>query len=370
MSRKQWHTMVHASRQSWIWLLAGLLILLSVSLSVAYVQTSNNGNKSRWPGNAVTFGSHLGCPQSPVPCWDEAARRAAQAWNAAGANFQFSVQQGSRAQGPSCPPGPPDEINSIGWMDNNCGNMWPPGIVAFTGVWFRGNNIGDTDIIFNNGVYWDVYTGPIQFAIDGEPIFDLHRIAMHEFGHALGLSHPDDHGQNVRAIMHSTGMNHTIERLQPDDIAGINAIYGSQAPTTKGNLENPRHQTFKSGIGTIFGWVCEANRVEVAIGQIRFPAVYGSERPDTRGQCGDANNGFVLLFNWNILGDGVHTARLVVDGRMIGSPAEFKVTTFGYEVAPSWWEGTYWLLNFPRTGNETLVGWDHGTQNFSVLDRR
>ena len=48
----------------------------------------------------------------------------------------------------------------------------------------------------------------------------------------------------------------------------------------------------------------EVSRVEIDInnGMIRLPAAYRTERRDTTGVCGDSNNGFGLLFNWNLLG--------------------------------------------------------------------
>ena len=43
-------------------------------------------------------------------------------------------------------------------------------------------------------------------------------MALHEFGHVLGLDHPDQFGQNVAAIMNSTISN--TDSLQQDDING------------------------------------------------------------------------------------------------------------------------------------------------------
>ena len=66
--------------------------------------------------------------------------------------------------------------------------------------------------------------------------------------------------------------------------------------------------------------------VEIKIDDtIRLPAVYGTERRDTTSVCGDSKNGFVLPFNWNLLGEGTHTARAFADGVEFDS-ATFTVT--------------------------------------------
>ena len=57
-------------------------------------------------------------------------------------------------------------------------------------------------------------------------------------------------------------------------------------------------------------------------------AGYGTERPDTEGVCGDTDNGFGLLFNWNRLGAGQHTVRAYVDGEEFAH-STFNVTTLG-----------------------------------------
>ena len=352
-----------------------MLVLLGLWLlpaSDAYVRTTDQrtGRPLFWDPPAVTLTlsfQGLTCVMAPGECFTLAAEGAARDWNDTGAQFTFRIQ---RAPVDPCLK---DGLNGVSFGLSLCGFSFPPGVLAVTTTSsFPTGEILEADVVFNlepgNGFFWDVYEGPQQF-VAGTPIYDFYRVAVHEFGHVLGLAHPDDYGQFVRALMNAKTSD--IDRLQPDDVRGIHTIYGSRTPlpASRGNLENPGHQTFKSGIGLIWGWVCDASQVEVVIGQRRFRALYGSERPDTLGVCGDTNNGFVILFNWNRLGDGVHTARLLVDGRLLGSPAEFKVTTFGREFAEDL-EGQYTLPNFPYPGDETLIGWDQNAQNFSILDWR
>ena len=105
----------------------------------------------------------------------------------------------------------------------------------------------------------------------------------------------------------------------------------SEEPT--GYLENPGANSFQSGIGVISGWVCEADAVEIAIDGETQAAAYGTPRADTVADCGDVANGFGLLFNWNLLGGGVHTVRAVVDDVELGR-ATVRVTTLGRGVCP------------------------------------
>ena len=77
--------------------------------------------------------------------------------------------------------------------------------------------------------------------------------------------------------------------------------------------------SFQSGVRVLSGWVCAADTVELALGHLgRQEAAYGTERLDTLRACGDTDNGFGLLFNWNRLGDGEHRVAAVVDGVELG----------------------------------------------------
>ena len=134
-----------------------------------------------------------------------------------------------------------------------------------------------------------------------------------------------------------------------------------------GYLENPGDNSFQSGIGIISGWVCAADAMLVTLGDLApQPAGYGTERLDTLDICGDTDNGFGLLFNWNRLDDGEHTVIASVDGVELGR-AVVRVTTLGEEFLRGA-EGECVVEDFPRLGQSVLLEWQQNSQNFVITD--
>ena len=131
-----------------------------------------------------------------------------------------------------------------------------------------------------------------------------------------------------------------------------------------GFLENPAPNSFQSGVGVISGWVCEAETVEIELNGEAQPAAYGTERLDTEAVCGDADNGFGLLVNWNRLGDGEHTVVAVVDGEELGR-ATVRVTTLGVEFLRDV-EGECMVEGFPGMGQTVTLRWQQTSQNFVI----
>ncbi len=132
-------------------------------------------------------------------------------------------------------------------------------------------------------------------------------------------------------------------------------------------LENPADGGDTSGVNTISGWVCDAERVEVEIdGTILVEAAYGTPRADTMDVCGDDNNGFGLLINYGVLGDGQHTIRLLADDIEVDS-GTFTVTTLGSPFVTGL-NGTFVLPGFPGAGQQVIIEWLQSQQGFVITD--
>ena len=105
----------------------------------------------------------------------------------------------------------------------------------------------------------------------------------------------------------------------------------SRIPGIAAVLENPPPRSFRNGISAISGWACDAEEIVIEINGEPLTAAYGTVREDTAAVCGDTDNGFSLLWNWNNLGDGVHSARALIDGVPFAQSC-VTVTTFGDEM--------------------------------------
>jgi len=130
-------------------------------------------------------------------------------------------------------------------------------------------------------------------------------------------------------------------------------------------IENPTNGSKQSGISLISGWKCTGNNLRAIIdGVFTLTLPYGSQRNDTRGPCGDANNGFGLLVNWNLLANGSHTIRFY-DGGFEFADATFTVQTLGSEFLTGK-SKTVEVPNFPNSGQTTRLEWQESSQNFVI----
>ncbi len=168
---------------------------------------------------------------------------------------------------------------------------------------------------------------------------------------------------------------------------GRTGAYTLRARLVVGYLENPTSRSFQSGLGLISGWVCEAEGVTVEIEKadgtvVELAAAYGTARADTAGVCGDTDNGFGVLVNWNLLDDGDHAVRVLVNGVALGTRvvpgvgvvpavvdgieigrAPVTVTTLGAEFIEGL-TGSLLVADFPRPGEQVQLVWQESQQNF------
>jgi len=149
-----------------------------------------------------------------------------------------------------------------------------------------------------------------------------------------------------------------------DGAGGFSYVLGAPPPT----LENPQPSSYQSGIGLLSGWSCNGPYIGVSLdGGTPVNAPYGSGRADTAPVCGptDINTGFGLLTNFNLLGNGTHTAQLYVNGQAIGPSAAFTVTAPAGEFITGVTKQTT-VSDFPSTGRTTTLIWQQSQQNFAV----
>ena len=120
-------------------------------------------------------------------------------------------------------------------------------------------------------------------------------------------------------------------------------------------------------MGLISGWVCDAEVVEIELNGAPQEAAYGTLRSDTEAVCGDIDNGFGLLFNWNLLGDGEHTIVAFSDGEEFGRTT-FTVTTLGQEFVSDVPERTVTIEDWPGSGETVTLEWQQSLQNFVITE--
>ena len=204
-------------------LACGLLSVFAVCGHAFVCETPQAGGPClHWSQGGATLRTLLGSSGAMLDNgtlnWDQNALNAANDWNMAGASFHYTVNFGGQAGDPCACPGPAD-ANPVTFSDSACGGGFGD-IVGETQNCYKiqTGELVNSSVFLNSNYAWNAYDGALR-----PPVNDARRVLLHEFGHVLGLAHPNDFGQNVVAIMNSRESD--IDRLQSDDIAGIFSLY-------------------------------------------------------------------------------------------------------------------------------------------------
>lgn len=192
-----------------------LVAAVTAILATSALAFDKGGGK--WTLNrTVVMHLSLGEPrflQDGFTSFNQSAADALNIWNQHLVHMKFAAVQGSQM-----PQADGDTDNSVFFSDKVYGDTFGTRVLAVTLLSTRDSVLAETDVIFNNAVSYDSYRGAQQ-----SETYDFHRVALHEFGHVLGLDHPDEAGQRVAAIMNSR--IGSIDSLQADDIAGAHSLY-------------------------------------------------------------------------------------------------------------------------------------------------
>ena len=135
-----------------------------------------------------------------------------------------------------------------------------------------------------------------------------------------------------------------------------------RASLAHAGLEVPTNGSNQSGIGDISGWFCNNGTYTYTIDNgPASPLVYGTNRNDTIGPCGDANNGIIQQFNWNLIPSGQHTIRIFFNGQLIDQ-ATFTSTNIGAEFLT----GAAGSVSTILAGRDVTLTWQQSQQNYVI----
>jgi len=197
-----------------------LLVVGTTRPATAFVQLNP---PSVWPDGDIVMHLQLGATSRSLSdgsvSWNAAAKSALDAWNPHMERAKFTAVIDS-----TVPIGSGNGFNNVIFSDSIFGRAFGDSVLAVNIVLRLGSRRVEADTVFNTRYTWDSYRGPLRAGVNTA---EFMRVAVHEFGHAIGLGHPDQDGQTVPAIMNSTAGN--VDALLADDINGARFLYADRA---------------------------------------------------------------------------------------------------------------------------------------------
>ena len=150
------------------------------------------------------------------PDWEAEFQTAVDRWNTATNHFEITTDPGTGASMPgSCDS---DDPSSAFFLDDQCGNAFGGSTLAVARTLsFTSGVAVHSDVIFNTNKDWDAFDDSLaNHAGDN----DFRRVAVHEVGHVLGISHPF----HSDAIMYFASQD--VTDPQADDLGALEFRYG------------------------------------------------------------------------------------------------------------------------------------------------
>lgn len=182
-----------------------------------------------WPSGDIPVVLDLEGEDAPVrpsslidgsTTWNEVGEDAVAEWNTHLARSQIVTTSPTGGEARR-----DNEVTEIMFAETIYGDAFGDTVLGVTLLGPNRTNfsaIGEADIIINNTRPWNSYRGALRAGPN-----DLRRVLLHELGHLLGLSHPDEANpvQTVSALMNSSISD--LDRLVEDDITGVVSLYGT-----------------------------------------------------------------------------------------------------------------------------------------------
>ncbi|MBP6863789.1 MAG: matrixin family metalloprotease [Candidatus Didemnitutus sp.] len=218
------------SKSPFHFVLLGLLALLASGAAQAYdlINYPEGGPTGAWNPGSIMMRIRVPAPTSSLrdgTTYATSVQQAMADWNAVLGRVQFLPEIQASGVGEE-----ENGTTEVFFNSTIYGEAFTSGTLAVTltlPYYQRDDNtyvIAEADVIFNQSIWWDSYRGVRRSQQD------IRRVAIHEFGHVLGLDHPDEAGQSVQAIMNSIVSD--VDALQADDIAGGQSLYGTAGSVT------------------------------------------------------------------------------------------------------------------------------------------
>lgn len=202
----------------------GIVSIVAITLASAGGVRAYVTSGRSWPSGSIVMHLQLGSGgtlSDGSTSWNDAVEGQLAAWNTYLARSSFAVVRNS-----SSPIASNNRVNNVFFSSTLYGTPFGANVLAITESLSSGDTQVECDVVFNTAFSWDAYAGRLR----SNSVVDIRRVALHEFGHVLGLLHPNDYGQSVSAIMNASVGD--LDTLTADDAAGARAIYGGSITPT------------------------------------------------------------------------------------------------------------------------------------------